>query len=153
MFTNNINENSTNNKANRNIIRISDYYAHNCSEQEYAEVDDTILQAYAEFDRLDERYRDRYRTHVNRFVNSEKALEQQQDAEVFNEDYHLDRIIFEKLAAKCGQVTYRRARLHFIYGISLTTIAKNENVSVMAVKKSIDKATKILAEMYNIRLK
>lgn len=139
------------NDKNFTVIKLLDYYPDNCSEQEYAEVSDEILRAYDDFKKYEERQRDRYRRHVNRFVDIDTVLEMQNEAAVvFDEDHYLDEVFFGMLAGRCSEVTYRRARLHYVFGLTISEISEIENVTFNAVKKSIVQATNILKKMYKI---
>ena len=95
------------NDKNFTVIKVSDYYPDNCSEQEYAEVSDEILRAYDDFKKYEERQRNQYRRHVNRFVDIDTVLEMQNEAAVvFDEDHYLDEVFFGMLAGRCSDVTY-----------------------------------------------
>ena len=134
------------------VIKVSEYYPDNCSEHEYAEVSDVILRAYDDFEKYEERQRDWYRRHVNRFVDFDTVLDMKNEAAVvFDEDYYRDEMFFGMLAGRCSEVTYRRARLHYVFGLTISEISGIEEVTFNAVKKSILQATNILKKMYNIK--
>ena len=131
-------------------LKLSSVYETNCSEQKCVEISEEILQAYLEFDRADERLRNFRRRHINKFVTSDEALERNCTIEKFDEDYQLDRIVVKQLKEKCGERTYIRAVLHYLYGMTIAEIAQIEKVSETAIDKSLKKVEKALAKTYNI---
>ena len=131
-------------------LELSSVYKYNCSDQKHVEITNDVLQAYLDFEEADEHYRDWRRNHINKFVTSEEALQQDNMLAIFDEDYYLDRIFVEMLKEKCGERTYIRAVLYYLYGMSVTEIAKREKVSNSAIDKSLEKAAKVLAKIYNI---
>lgn len=130
-------------------LKLSSEYSNNCSEQEFVEVSEDILQVYSSFNENEERRREWCRTHENKFVTTEQAMEQNEKYE-FDEIQALNKVLFESLKNKCGRRTYIRAMYHFLYNMEISEIAAMEKVSINAVINSINRVVNILSETYKI---
>ena len=133
------------------IIRISDYYANNCSKQKYAEVSEEVID-YLIFKRREEKrlnerdYRtftpfgfDEIETGEMCAVFSESAAEEYFSLE-------LERTL--KTAMQAISPSFRRRfYLYYVAGLTLEQVAKIEKVSHTAVLKSLKSSTKVLKEV------
>lgn len=133
------------------VLKLSSEYVNNCSEQEFTEVSEDVLQVYSYFNKSEERHRDWCRTHENKFVTTEAAMEQnEKQSYEFDEIQALNKVLFESLKNKCGRRTYIRTMYHFLYNMEISEIAAMEKVSINAVMNSINKAVEILSKTYKI---
>jgi DNA-directed RNA polymerase specialized sigma24 family protein len=133
-----------------NLIRISDYYSDNCSEQEMVEVSDEILMALQRFKKDDENLRKSDERHLAvglRYDNDEyMAATFGLYSESSAESIEL-RIWLEQVLCDFSQIVARRAMLYFLEGLSARAIAELEGVHHSSVTKSIEKTKKRLLEL------
>lgn len=133
------------------IIRISDYYPNNCSEQKYAEVSEEVID-YLIFKKREEKNMKEkdYRT-LTSFGFDE--VETGEMCAVFSvsaaEDYfslELTRAL--KMAMQAISPSFRkRFYLYYVVGLTLEQVAKTEKVSHTAVLKSLRSSTEILRDV------
>lgn len=150
MFTNN-NLNSAKREENKNIIRLSDYYPNNCSEQEYVEVSDEILEAYKLFDETDKRLHNWDRNHRKKMVFDEIYLGEVLEINTeSHENTVIGKIAVENFAELCGETVFRRSIKYYLFKKTLNDIAEEEQVSISAVYKSIKTFENILCNTYKM---
>ncbi|MCM1059852.1 MAG: hypothetical protein NC452_06125 [Eubacterium sp.] len=151
MFTNN-NLNSAKCEENKNIIRLSDYYPNNCSEQEYVEVSDEILEAYKSFDETDKRLHNWDRNHRKKMSFDEIYLGEVLEINTeSHENTVIGKIAVENFAELCGETVFRRSIKYYLFKKTLNDIAEEEQVSISAVYKSIKTLENILCNTYKMR--
>lgn len=149
MLKNN-NTNSIKSEEKKNIIRLSDYYPNNCSEQEYVEVSNEVLEAYKVFGRENNKQTVSDYRHIapigfdeNIFGEMFGAYEASIDENVINQ------LWFEQLLKPYGEIILKRAVLYFIDGLSTREIAEIDDVSHTAVVKSISLVKNIVKKAIN----
>lgn len=152
MFKNN-NVNSAKCEENKNVIRISDYYPDNCSEQEYVEVSKEILDAYKSFEEIDKRLHNWDRNHKkNIFFDEIYFGEFLEICIESHENAVIGKMAVESLASLCGETVFRRAVKHYLFKDTLKNIAEEENASISAIYKSIKAFKSILCNAYKIKM-
>ncbi|MBQ8514205.1 MAG: hypothetical protein IJ496_02300 [Ruminococcus sp.] len=136
-------------KNNGKLIRISDFYDDNCSEQEMVEVSDEVLMALQRFKKDDENLRKSDERHLAvglRYDNDEyMAAAFGLYSESSAEGVEL-RIWLEQALCDFSEVVVRRAMLYFIEGMSARAIAEMEGVHHSSITKSIEKTKRCLLE-------
>lgn len=130
------------------LIKMSDFYSDYKDEQEYIEVSEEVIDFLGECKRKDERYRDWIRRHRSglryddeEFISKKglycESISNEKEAEIF----------LEQALSKCSEKIIRRAKMYFLYGLSISDISKMETVCYTSVKGSIEKAENILCEI------
>lgn len=152
MFKNN-NVSSTKCEENKNIIRISDYYPNNCSEQEYVEVSKEILDAYKSFDETDKKLHNWDRNHIKKIFFDETYFgEFLEICTESHEDAVIGKMAVESLVSLCGKTVFRRSIQYYLFKKTLKDIAEEENVSISAIYKSIKTFKNVLCNTYKIKM-
>lgn len=147
------NDNANSVKPERNkIICISDYYPRNCSEQEYVEVRQEILDAYAEFDEIEEKIGNWDHNHKMNVFFNEQYFGQTWDVCVDSpEDSVIGKESVKSLVSLCGEIVFRRSIKYYLYKKTLNEIAKEENVTVGAIYKSVKSFERLLLNLHKIK--
>ena len=143
--------NSIENEKRTNLIFLSAYYTNNCSEQEYIEVNDEILEAYKEFNEIDRRLYDWDRNHRQKIYFDEiyigEVLEKRTSS---HEEYVSEKIFIENLISLCGKAVFYRSMQHYWNGRTLQDIADEEKVSISAVYKSVKAFKQLICDIYKL---
>ena len=151
MLKNN-NVNSNGSEESKKVIRVSDYYPNNCSEQDYVEVSQEILDAYAEFEEIDDKIGNWDHNHrVNVYFNEEYFGHTWDVCVESPEESVIGKDSVESLVFMCGEIAYRRSIKYFFYKKTLSEIAKEENVSVGAIYKSVKSFERMLLNLHKIK--
>ena len=136
----------------KNVICISDYYPNNCSEQEYVEVSQKILDTYAEFDEIDKKQYNWDRNHKKKIAFDEQYIGECLGICIESpEDTFIGKESVESLVSLCGEIVFRRSIKYYLYKKTLKDIAQEENVSINAIRKSVKAFERILKKMHRIK--
>lgn len=132
--------------AGNNLIRLSDYYPGNCSEQKTEIINDEVLAALKEFKRADENYRVWTRRHRagTLYFDDEEYMG---NLGLYTGSHTAGvetAVWLEQVLTHCGKPVIRRAKLYFIEGLTVRTIAEMESVHYTSVCASIEKAKAVL---------
>lgn len=121
---------------------LKDFYEYNCTEQQTVEVSDEILQLLQEFKREDKRqemWNYRHRTPFSIEVIEDYIADETVD---IDGGYirRIDEELLCRAVGKLNPINFRRLRMYFFEVKTMAQIAEIENVSHIAVSKSIKRA-------------
>lgn len=150
MFKNN-NVDPAKREDNKNVIRISDYYIRNCSEQECVTVSDEVLEYLISARREERAQRQRDYRHLAPFGLDEVYLAEL--CGIFDksaEECFFDDQISQKLRQALNEIDpifRRRFYFYHVVGMTMEEIGKLEGVSHSAISKSLGKIAEQLREL------
>lgn len=134
-----------------NLIKITDFYAHNCTEQEYVEVNDEVLEFLVQKKREEKKLEMRDYRHLAPFGFDEiETAEMHSIYEKSAEDSYFAELQSMELYEAMGKlklVFRRRFYLYHVDGLTMEEIAKMEGVSRIAISKSLKKTAEELRRL------
>ena len=138
----------------KNQLVLSSIYENNCSQEETAIVDDSILEVLKESRRAEERNRTWERRHRNKGVylgnesfEAKLGLVTQAPDEAIHSEMYLD-----YLRQFFDEKVYRRGIMYYLDRFMECEIAEIEGVSQAAVSKSIKTFKEIMGRIYEIEI-
>lgn len=127
------------------LIRISDFYPGNRSEQKFTEISDSILQALFMYVKEEENEKERDKNNHDR--NGFDEVSRSEIDGIYAESHEKDidyEITVNDLFAPYGEKIASRARMYLIDRLSINQIADAENISHEAARKAISLIKKIV---------
>ena len=150
MFKNN-NVDPAKREDNKNVIRISDYYIRNCSEQECVTVSDEVLEYLISARREERAQRQRDYRHLAPFGLDEVYLAELCGiSDKSAEECFFDDQISQKLHQALNEIDLifrRRFYFYHVVGMTMEEIGKPEGVSHSAISKSLGKSAEQLRKL------
>lgn len=135
--------------TNLHMIKITEFYKENCSEQETVEVSDEVLALLMEEKRKNGNYKKWEKTHraVGVYLDSEDYI----GALGFTSKSGIDEvetaIWLEQALRRCSDIVIRRAKLKYLQHMTTREIAKLESVNHTSVAESLRIAKRVLMEL------
>lgn len=135
--------------TNLHIIKISEFYKGNCSDQETVEVSDEILSVLMDEKRKNRNYKKWERVHraIGVYLDSEDYI----GALGFTAKSGIEEvetvIWLEQALRGCSDIVIRRAKLKYLQHMTTREIAKLESVNHTSVAESLRIAKRVLTKL------
>ena len=137
-----------------NYLELSSVYPNNCSEQKIEVITDEVLEFYESLYRAWDSERVKNNRHKNKKIYlGNEDFEGSIGLFICSHDEKVESEVYlDHIKKFFGNRVYERGMMYYMYKYTEQEISEIENVSQMAVSKSIRLFKKSIAKIYNIEL-